>query len=55
VGNSIDKVNSGEEIAKTGEKKLIVFIILALLNGWIGLIVDMALPEQPGEQSCRSL
>jgi len=34
------------------EKKYIaLFIILALLSGWIGLLVDLALPEQPGEQT----
>jgi membrane protease YdiL (CAAX protease family) len=52
VRNSIDKANGGEEIVKTHEKKFItLFIILALLSGWIGLLVDLALPEQPGEQT----
>jgi hypothetical protein len=50
--SSIDNVNAGNEIAKTGDNKFIVlFIVIALLSGWIGLIVDMALPEQPDEQT----
>ncbi len=50
--SSIDKANNGEGIVKTDEKKFIaLFIILALLSGWIGLIVDMVLPEQPDEQT----
>jgi hypothetical protein len=52
VRNSNDKANGGEEIVKTHEKKYIaLFIILALLSGWVGLLVDLALPEQPGEQT----
>jgi hypothetical protein len=52
VESSVDKANVGEGTVKTGEKKLIVlFIIIALLSGWIGLLVDLSLPEQPDEQT----
>ena len=50
--SSIDKGYDSKEIANTGEKKyLVLFIALALLSGWIGLLVDMALPDQPDEQT----
>lgn len=50
--SSTAKVNGGNETAKTGDNKFIVlFIVIALLSGWIGLIVDIVLPEQPDEQT----
>ena len=50
--NSIDTVNDGNKIAEKGENKYIVlFIAIALLSGWIGLLVDMAIPDQPDEQT----
>ena len=50
--SSIEKGNGGKEVAKTGENKFIfLFIVLALLSGWIGLLVDLALPDQPDEQT----
>ena len=52
MGNTIGKTSSEKEITKTGEKKVIVlFIALALLSGWIGLLVDMVIPDQPDEQT----
>jgi len=48
----MDKANGGNKKAKTSENKYIVlFIAIALLSGWIGLLVDMAIPDQPDEQT----
>ncbi|QNO15866.1 CPBP family intramembrane metalloprotease [Alkalicella caledoniensis] len=45
-------VKGNTEIVKTSEKMYIVlFIMLALLSGWIGLLIDMVLPEQLEEQT----
>lgn len=33
------------------KKSIFLFIALALLSGWLGLVLDMAIPDQPDEQT----
>lgn len=50
--NSVDQAHYGDAITIKREKRFIaLFIILALFSGWIGLLVDMLIPEQPDEQT----
>jgi len=45
-------VEGSSKIVKTSEKMFIsLFITLALLSGWIGLLIDRVLPEQLEEQT----
>lgn len=48
----IDQTKERKEIFRTREKVFTaLFIVIALLSGWIGLLIDKVLPEQVGEQS----
>ncbi|SET45266.1 CAAX protease self-immunity [Natronincola peptidivorans] len=47
-----EHVEGNSQIVKTIEKMFIaLFITLALLSGWIGILIDMLLPEQLDEQT----
>ncbi len=50
--HTIDQTKDRKEIVRTREKVLItLFIIITLLSGWIGLLIDRVLPEQIDEQT----
>ena len=50
--HTIDQTKDRKEIVRTRETVLIIlFIIITLLSGWIGLLIDRVLPEQIDEQT----